>query len=399
MKLYLHNRVAKSYYRPHRSHRPNPKMYISFMGEVTTDFLYYTGMMTERRIKNFFRAVRKSLRRGFRGFGRAVAGAAAGFAAAMKSLGTDLASPFVFAYRQIADSAKVLKATKGRDRSIRKQRVADAMHANWMQSKTGMKRFCNYLLPALSVLVVVLAVSSISHLQFALKVTYNGAFIGNVADEQVIENAKNVISERLVMSDPGDVDLQQDVSFSVTVADEDSLSSDTALADSMLTVSGNDITEATGLYIGGKFYGATVASDMLKETLESILQPYKDAVADESDTIVRFANKVETVDGVYPSDSVLSWDEMEQIITDNEASNIYYEVQDGDTVASVCETTGLTEDEFAQLNPGITDPLTSGTQILVSQGQALLSVETVRTVTHTEEIEYDTVEVEDSRYY
>ena len=384
---------------PHRKNRFMPSVVFNYFTKRLESLLYYVGAVTERRTLNVLRAIRKIFARTFSFIGTIFTRFWSYVRSMIRADFRDICSPFVWLCNTVKGGSKALKVTRGRPRDIRWRRFQDALYRTWTKFKAPMGRSLNYFLPIIGVIVFVLSMINIANMKFALSLSCNGQFIGYVEDEQVYENAKTIIANRLVFEDQTSANLIPTVQYNIAVAGENALSSDAAIADTLLTVSGADITEATGLYVGGQFYGATVGKELLEDTLNSILQPYRDAVADEPDTEVKFSNTVETLDGVYPTDSVMPFDEMRDMILSPEESSIYYTVSEGDTLSKIADSAGLTIDQINELNPELPEVLEEGSQILLSEGQPLLSVKTVRTITYTEAIPYDTIKTEDSRYY
>ena len=384
---------------PHRKNRFMPSVVFNYFTKRFESLLYYVGAVSERRTLNVLRAIRKIFARAFSFIGMIFSRFWSYVRSMIRADFRDICSPFVWLFNTVKGGSEALKVTRGRSRDIRWRRFQDALYRTWTKFKAPMGRSLNYFLPIIGVVVFVISMVNIANMKFALSLSCNGQFIGYVEDEQVYENAKTIIANRLVFEDQTSANLIPTVQYNIAVAGENALSSDAAIADTLLTVSGADITEATGLYVGGQFYGATVGKELLEDTLNSILQPYRDAVADEPDTEVKFSNKVETLDGVYPTDSVMPFDEMRDMILSPEESSIYYTVSEGDTLSKIAESAGLTIDQINELNPELPEELEEGSQILLSEGQPLLSVKTVRTITYTEAIPYDTIKTEDSRYY
>ncbi|MBR2806750.1 MAG: peptidoglycan DD-metalloendopeptidase family protein [Oscillospiraceae bacterium] len=384
---------------PHRKNRFMPSVVFNYFTKRFESLLYYVGAVSERRTLNVLRAIRKIFARAFSFIGMIFSRFWSYVRSMIRADFRDICSPFVWLFNTVKGGSEALKVTRGRSRDIRWRRFQDALYRTWTKFKAPMGRSLNYFLPIIGVVVFVISMVNIANMKFALSLSCNGQFIGYVEDEQVYENAKTIIANRLVFEDQTSANLIPTVQYNIAVAGENALSSDAAIADTLLTVSGADITEATGLYVGGQFYGATVGKELLEDTLNSILQPYRDAVADEPDTEVKFSNKVETLDGVYPTDSVMPFDEMRDMILSPEESSIYYTVSEGDTLSKIAESAGLTIDQINELNPELPEELEEGSKILLSEGQPLLSVKTVRTITYTEAIPYDTIKTEDSRYY
>ena len=98
------------------------------------------------------------------------------------------------------------------------------------------------------------------------------------------------------------------------------------------------------------------------------------------DVLVRFTKTVDLVSGIYPAGSVVSYDELSDLLTSEEEKPIYYSAADGDKASEIAKANGLTVAELAELNPQV--DLNDGiihtdTQLLVAENDSLMSVKTV----------------------
>lgn len=83
------------------------------------------------------------------------------------------------------------------------------------------------------------------------------------------------------------------------------LLSEDELTDALIRASGNELTEATGLYVEDKFFGAVEDRTRLLKLLDNIKDQYRSEEYDPTET-VEFVKEVEARDGLYPVSSVIS---------------------------------------------------------------------------------------------
>lgn len=389
---------ARALPKNHRKQKISTRRVFKYFFNFLGDQLYYLGASVERSAKNTWRAVRK----GFRGVGRflgRVFGAVFGFFwRIIASVVLDLTGPFRKLFRGLRSLRVIRRSAKGKGKEYRKMRTREFLRYGWMWNKHVIRRFFNYIIPMAAAGLCVLIVYNMLSLNYALAVNYNGHTVGYVADEQVYDAAQKIIQGRIVYGSNNA--WEPDAQLSVAVVNSSELYSQDAMADMLLAASGTQIAEAKGLYVGGIFYGATTAGDMLEKTVESVIQPYRDAVTDEN-TQVRFTREVALKDGIYPESSILPFEEIESIVTSSEESDIYYTVEGAESAAEIANINGITLDRLIELNPDANleeGGLYAGQQLLVAVGDKLLSVKTVRREVTTETIDYEVQTIPDARF-
>ena len=80
----------------------------------------------------------------------------------------------------------------------------------------------------------------------------------------------------------------------------------------MIAASGNEITEASGLYVDGTFYGAVENAAPVRALLDSMLNQYR--TGDENER-VDFVQDVQLSKGLYLLSSLVEPEEMEAVLT------------------------------------------------------------------------------------
>ncbi len=385
-----------------RGHR-RPKICFSLLIEYyfrgVGDRLYYLGCATIRARRNTARALRhwmknagKSVSRSLRRFFKMLGGA-------METVASDVKTPFEKANRSVKSLSVVMKSTSDKSFSQRMHRLKMFFKYGWQWNKHLVFRLCNYLLPMACLIVCVIVVYSMVNLNYALEVNYNGQMIGYVTDESVFDSAKKIIKNKIVTTESA-TNWDRGASLNIAVVDKSELSTEDIMAESLLSVSGTEIAEASGLYVGGTFYGATTARTLLEEQLNAVLDPYlAQANALGGDVSVKFTRDVELVDGIYPVESIMSYEELRDEVTSSAPRDIYYKVAAGDTAADIARKNGVTTERLAALNTSADlEQLADGDVLCVAQSEPLLSVKTVKYTTYTESVAFTTIVTRDSRF-
>ena len=102
------------------------------------------------------------------------------------------------------------------------------------------------------------------------------------------------------------------------------------------------------------------------------------------------------------SESIVSTEEIIELITSRKREAAYYTVEEGDSHYGICEKLGITLDELEELNPGILDDdyvLRVGTKLLKTQEVPFLSISISRTEVYDVDVPYDTEYTTDDDHY
>jgi len=236
-------------------------------------------------------------------------------------------------------------------------------------------------------------------LNYAIRVSYNGQQIGFVSDESVYDSAVDIIDSRLV--DVGEEKWTPKASLTMAVVTPADLSTQDVLANRLLSASGTEIVEATGLYVGGQFYGATTAGDLLQEDIDEVIEPYIEFASTLGDDVeVKFSREVTLVPGVYPANSVVSYENLDALVNSTEQQNIYYSAKRGESLSAIASQNGITVDQLLSLNPEqlLKETIEDDVELLVAEDQSVITVKTTRTQVRTERIPYKSVVTRDSRF-
>lgn len=315
----------------------------------------------------------------------------------LKKLGEKLRAPFI----------RYIKAFRMGNTEIRRARedgVAPACKAGFrmvgriLLGKRGMLvTLCNWALPIVSCVFLFSVVSYANSMTYALRLSVNGDFMGYVNDESVFTDAEKIVQQRITYLDSNTEMFSFDSAYEVEMVGYGSTLTKYQLADKMLSSVDAEISFAYGMYIGGSFYGALESKDRVEQTLDDLLDVYREG----GDETVEFESKITYEPGLYLTESIVSEDSIIKLITTKKTVAAYYTVVDGDSPLGVISKLGMSEEELAKLNPdfSLDCSLYIGDKLLITQEEPFLAVAVTRTETYEEKTAYDTEYVDDSTHY
>lgn len=389
--------ITKGTIRPHRRPRVGLELLAQYVAHGTGDTLYYVGARVERARKNAWRAVRHASKKAWRATRAALRAALATVSDKLLEIAEDVAAPFAKLFRSIRSLFIVIKSSRSRGFSYTMQRVGMFFKYGWMWNKPVISRALNYFLPVASLALCVTVVLSMLSLNYVLKVDYNGQTVGYVTDETVYDGARKIIENRMVAGD--NKNWGEGATMSISVVDSGSIVTQDEMAEALLSVSGAEISQATGLYVGGTFIGATTAGDLLADEMDRLLAPYRSAAVElGSDVTVKFARDVELVRGVYPAESILPYDDLLSIVRSDTADDIYYMAKGGELANAVAAENGISHERLLELNGAVDETLAEGKILLVAQHEPLFRVKTVKRDVSIVPVAFQTLYVRDSRF-
>ena len=251
-----------------------------------------------------------------------------------------------------------------------------------------------YVLPLAAGGVFLYTVTTVLGGGYALAVQCNGATVGYVQQESVYEEAAKMVEDQIIYT--GDEQPWTiEPTFNIVAANKQTVSDSQTLANAILENSGAQIAEATGLYVDGTFYGATADGDKLAAAIDAIKAPY---LEQNPGADVQFVKDIKLRKGLYLTQSIKDYSEIEQLITAPVQGQQSYTIKAGDTPWSIAGANGITLDELYALNPVLDNGnnLPVGQELVIGQNVSFLQVKVVKTQVEQESIPYDTVKTNDS---
>lgn len=251
----------------------------------------------------------------------------------------------------------------------------------------------NYILPIVSAAFFVGVVRYGSGLEYGISVEYNGKEIGIISAEADFEEAEREVQQRIAYSEDDEpVDLSARFSLRI-VSDDERYVSSAQLANELLAMSDEKLTEACGIYIDGEFVGAVKDTEPVEDVLTDRLMNY------EVDGIVRdvsYKNKIEYTEGIYLENSVMTESEAIELLTSSRSSTDIYVVQSGDSPVVICQKHNMELEDFERLNPSVGDKCEPGQLVSVIETESYLPIQYVREMETLSFLDYETIEVETS---
>ncbi|MEG2016015.1 MAG: peptidoglycan DD-metalloendopeptidase family protein [Oscillospiraceae bacterium] len=262
---------------------------------------------------------------------------------------------------------------------------------------TMFKSISNIVMPVVAAVVLISTISYWNSVTFALEVQYKGQNLGYISDESVYLTAQELVKEKMqtVESDEEVFDAPE---YKLALVKPNELTDAQTISDRIVENSESDITPAVGIYINGQFICAIKNEMDASQLFNSILDEYK---SDDPNDVVGFIEDVKYVQGLYPDNKETIWDtqKLRDTLKGKKAEAVYYTVQTGDTISGIAHANGLKIAELFAINPGVTENIKIGDQVLVSNQVNYLRIKVVKTEIVNQNIAYETVNTENPKLY
>jgi len=371
-----------------------------FVAEYIGDQLYYIGATLVRSRRNFFRHIRHSVSRAAKAVWKVIRRAFAIVAEYLSGVWADLSNPFKKGAKSVKGYRDMMAEIKDAPGRVKLGRIRAFFRYGFMWNGHLIERFMSHVLPVVCLALCVVVVKTIAELPYAIKVTANGQDIGFINNEAVYDQAVTTIKSRIIKVD--DNNWQPSAVLTISVADADEINTQDIMANKILMASGMEVTEATGIYIGGQFYGATTAEHLLETTVDGIIEPFrKEAESMSGEVVVRFTRSVDLVSGIFPASSVVPYEELSALLTSEEEGPIYYKATEGENISDIAKNNGISVSKLKSLNPqaDLNDTLLHSSQdLLVAENDFLMSVKTVSVERVVSSIGFSTINTLTSDY-
>ncbi len=259
----------------------------------------------------------------------------------------------------------------------------------------GLMTLLNLLAPIAAAYAMIVCVRYWGHATFALKLEYMGEPIGYIADEAVFDAAATLAEGRISKAKDVTFTVDRTPTMTMTLAQEDTLLTETELCDRILQSHNDEVARLTGVYVEDRFIGTVASVQKAQALLQALLDSHRSNTYDSDE--VSFVQNVELVDGLYPTETEMTMAGLKEALTDRSATEEHYTVKKGDTLASVAEQFGLTSRQLVLLNDGLSaSSMTPGTELVVCEPYGYLDVQVVRIEKIEEAIPFETETVYDT---
>lgn len=258
-------------------------------------------------------------------------------------------------------------------------------------------KFINIAAPVAAIAVLFVTLSYWNNLNYGLQLAYDGKDIATIQNEKVFEKATDMVNQRLVYDAGNSKSLGITPTFKLAVVDNTRYATPSSVCDKIIEQSNGIIEEACGLYVDGNLIGSVKSSADLSFILQNILNSAKSGDANAE---AAFSQDVETVTGLFPTDSILSAQTMKGKLSAGPVQDAFYTVKKGDTPSEIAVKYNMSLGTLETLNSNNVEGLMfEGKQVKVQSAKPFLSVKIVKQVTYQKTLDYKTVTTQDSSKY
>ncbi len=224
-------------------------------------------------------------------------------------------------------------------------------------------------------------------MEVALRVEYDGIDLGYIKNESVYDEAVAGVEDRII-------GIEKRYNFSATPIYRIShvsaakIQNTEQFVDAFLSaVLGDEVDEAIGVYIDGKFLLAVTQQESLMNYMDTLLAPYH---SDDKNAVVGFLNDVTFESGMYPTGNIKTYSESVAILGKVDTTTVKYTCAKSDTTAKIANKNGLTEEALLKYNPDIASKISKGKVLTLTLPEPFLPVKISVRTTYSETIPYDT---------
>lgn len=317
-----------------------------------------------------------------------------------KTVASAISTPFMVTLSAFQLTREKIKQAKADGDNSTAVKLYLAMVKESLFGKRGLiVTLFNYAAPVVALVFVISVVGYATNTTYAIKLAVNGKFVGYIENEQIFLDAEQLLQSRIAYMGT-EKTVVMEPSYSLEMLGDQEYITKYQLVNKMMELSDQSIEYAYGMYIGNKFYGALIDKTPVEKKTEEILEYYRTNSAPDEE--VTFEKEITYVPGLYLTESIVTSDEIIELITSSKVEAAYYTVVDGDSHYLICDKLGITMDELEALNPGIMDDdfvLRAGQKLLKKQQVPFLSVCISRTEVYDVEVPYDTEYTTDDQHY
>lgn len=316
----------------------------------------------------------------------------------LKYLLVIIASPFLKIWHALIRAKDDIVTGKKENGLWSGIKIAASHLGEFIFGKSGLAvTIFNLAAPIVCVLFFFNIVAYANSLNYAVKLTVNGRFLGYIENEQVYYDAEDILKERINYLG-SNKDILVEPEYSIELIENKNTLTKYQVADKMLEYSDLSVDYAYGFYLNGVFMGAMFDNTEVKATLDGILNKYQTLYPHAE---ISFADRIECeTAGLYLSESIIDTDWLISQLTSTKKGAGYYIVEEGDTQETISGKLALTTAQLELMNPGFKDmPLRAGDRIKSREEVPFLSVNVTVVENYDTFVDYSTEYYNDNSLY
>lgn len=260
-------------------------------------------------------------------------------------------SPFKKFFSVVSKALKDI-AVQRKEKGLFRAILAALGHiAGFIFGKRGLAvTIFNYGIPIVSIIFLFNLVAYATDINYAVKLTVNGQFIGYIENEQVFYDAETELKKKMNYLG-SNTDIEFIPEYSIEKIGNIGTLTKYQVSDNILKNSGIEVDFGYGLYINDIFYGAVSDNTEIKKVLNGMLEKYQEQYPSAEVSFVDDIRYLDTM-GLYLADSFKRSSDLVRILTSKTASESYYTIEDGDSHLLICDKLDMSMAEMEILNPG-----------------------------------------------
>jgi murein DD-endopeptidase MepM/ murein hydrolase activator NlpD len=255
----------------------------------------------------------------------------------------------------------------------------------------------NIAAPVISIFILLFTVHYWNQLSYGLIFENNGKQIAFIQNEATYEQATQMVNQRMVHDTvDGESQLKFKPNFRLSIGSS-VYATASYVCNKLIEQSNGIIEEASGLYVDGELMGVVKSGADLRYMIQNQLDAAK---GKNKNATAQFVQNVKIENGLYPTTSIISTDDMNQLIKSTSKAGVNYTVKEGDTVTSIAKANHMTISDLNKINGNqLGDSIHPGDLINIEIAEPKLKVELIKTETALKPIFYKTItQNDDSKY-
>lgn len=357
---------------------------------------YRIGFHTEYILVLCGRWIKKELLKTWRFIWKLLVYAAKPFAAFFKGAWETVSAPFIRLYSGFAGMVRAYREARPLGR---RKAWAEALKHVGRGIRSYHHLMSNLLMWGVAVAALAVFITTVYvtlNQQYILQVMVDGKSVGFVKSEEVFDKAYENVQGQIVYTRDDDEKWNIQPVYHLVRQGDIAVSNEVDVTESILRNSGEELSEAFGLYIDGAFYGAVKDAAAINATLEELKGPYQ---AQYPGASIQFVQDVQLKNGLYLTKSLADERQLcDMLASETEGTGVYI-IQKGDTLSGIGGMYGVSQSELFRLNPQLENGEATyypGDQLVVSMAKHFLQVKAVVTSIEEESIPYTTQATENS---
>lgn len=257
---------------------------------------------------------------------------------------------------------------------------------------TKREEFLNLVFPVAAFLCLIFMALFFAFNNSGINVYCEDKLIGFVQNQNTFEDYTKELNSKLSDEAVQDVDINLTAHYNLAFKGN-KFNTKKEVEENLLNTFSGKIIYGNGIYVDDELIACNKNKSIIDETLDSILQDYRDSNPDATD--VNFYNNVNVVQGVYPAAMEKDQDEIYSSLTEDETDTFNFTLNQGETLDTVANAYAIPKNDILKVNKNAQDAK-PGDTIKISKTDKILNVKVTKEETYDEDLPFSTQVQSDS---